>query len=195
MVSEGTLWHLWNFLQCIKYITFEFTPSTAVLCPPHPHSWIVSTGLISPFTYMCTEYFHHIHLLTPFLHHLPLLTGTKPPPTHSGQDFLWFCRRKKMKFMLIWDKGSYIGSFIMIFSYVCILTPIDSLPLFFFLLPSSLSYGGFKLFKNSIFILCIQSVSTIFSHLASFLYPTSLLGDPLFVWPVFHYIAVFVLGL
>jgi hypothetical protein len=37
--------------------------------------------------------------------------------------------------------------------YICIITRICSSPLFFFILPWSLSYDGFNLFKNSILIL------------------------------------------
>jgi hypothetical protein len=33
-----------------------------------PRSWIVSIGLIFPFTYMCTHYLYHIHLPTPSPH-------------------------------------------------------------------------------------------------------------------------------
>jgi hypothetical protein len=40
---------------------------------PHlPIIEIVSTGIIFPFTYMCTQYLHHIHLSSPFFHFLPL---------------------------------------------------------------------------------------------------------------------------
>jgi hypothetical protein len=34
LLSMGTLLHLQRFLQCIKYITLEFTPPTALLHPP-----------------------------------------------------------------------------------------------------------------------------------------------------------------
>jgi hypothetical protein len=42
--------------------------------PPPPISGIVSTGLIFPFSYMCSQYLHQIHPPTP----LPPSTGTNP---------------------------------------------------------------------------------------------------------------------
>jgi hypothetical protein len=51
---------------------FHYSPlSSSPLIPG-----IVSTGLISPFTYMYAQYLHHIHLPTPFPQLLPTPTST-----------------------------------------------------------------------------------------------------------------------
>jgi hypothetical protein len=64
-----------KFLQYITYI--EFASSTILLHPSLPHiPGIVSTDNIFPFTYMCTQYLHHIYLPSPFSHLLPPSTGT-----------------------------------------------------------------------------------------------------------------------
>jgi hypothetical protein len=65
----GTLWNLQMFLQ---YIILEFTifyhsPLSSLPFIPG----IVSTSLIFPFTYMCTQYLYYIHLPTPFPYLLP----------------------------------------------------------------------------------------------------------------------------
>jgi hypothetical protein len=50
------------------------------------------------------------------------------------------------------------------------------------------SYGGFHRFKNSIFILAV------FTFLASFFYPASLVCDLPLAWPVFHNIVCICIG-
>jgi hypothetical protein len=74
--AGATLWHLQNFLQYTEYIIVDFTPSTTLLSPV---PGVVSTGLIFPFTYLCTQYLHHIHLPTPFPYLLPAPIGTNAP--------------------------------------------------------------------------------------------------------------------
>jgi hypothetical protein len=46
---------------------------------PLPIPGILSTGLIFPFTYVCTQYLHHVHPLTPFPHFLHSPTDTNLP--------------------------------------------------------------------------------------------------------------------
>jgi hypothetical protein len=58
-------------------ILLEFTPSTFPLYPLIGE--IVSTDIFFPFTFMCTQYLHHIHPLIPFPHLLPPPTGNNTP--------------------------------------------------------------------------------------------------------------------
>jgi hypothetical protein len=37
--------------------------------------------------------------------------------------------------LLVWNKGSYTGSFLVIFPCICIITPINLSPPVFFILP------------------------------------------------------------
>jgi hypothetical protein len=62
-----TLYHSWIH-------PLHHSPLSASLIPG-----IVSACLIFPFTYMGTEYFHHIHLPSPFLYILTSPTKTHPP--------------------------------------------------------------------------------------------------------------------
>jgi hypothetical protein len=74
-------YNTWN----ITYSNSPRPPRT-LLCPPLPIPGMVSTGLIFPFTSMCTQYLHHSHPPTPFPHLLPLCTDNHPsPPTHPGR--------------------------------------------------------------------------------------------------------------
>jgi hypothetical protein len=67
-------------------LSLFLSPPSFSYIPPSLHSWKISTGLIFPFTLMCTQYSHHIHHLTPFptsfplqLVPTPLLTGLVLP--------------------------------------------------------------------------------------------------------------------
>jgi hypothetical protein len=70
---------------------------------------------------------HHIHPHTPFPRHLSPPTGASLP-AWAGLVlplFCNFCKRQKredkmknMTFLLVWDKSSYTGSFLMIVSCI-----------------------------------------------------------------------------
>jgi hypothetical protein len=100
-----TIYHSWIHLSIIPL----YSPSTILR--------IVSTGLIFPFSYMSTLYFHHIHSPTPFSLCLPLLSLV---PT-TRQDLFYFLSSvlEKKTFLSVWD--SYIWSFIMTFPSMYIL--------------------------------------------------------------------------
>jgi hypothetical protein len=73
--------------------------SIILLYPSSPIPGIVSTGLIFLFTYMCTQYLHHIHPPIPISHFLPSPTGINPhpPPGRTCSDFLFFDFVKEKK--------------------------------------------------------------------------------------------------
>jgi hypothetical protein len=57
---------------------------------------IVSAGLIFPFTDMCTQYLHCVHLPIPFPHSLLPPTGTNASDTtYSALLFSSFVKEKK----------------------------------------------------------------------------------------------------
>jgi hypothetical protein len=61
----------------------------------------VSTGLIFPFTYMCTQNLHPIHPPIPFPHLLPPpLVPTSPDRTCSALLFSNFVKEKEWRFYL-----------------------------------------------------------------------------------------------
>jgi hypothetical protein len=82
----GTLWHL---QKCLQYILVKFTLSSFLF--PLPLHRIVSAGLIFPFAYMSTQFFHHITLLNPFL----VLTGTKSQTEPVLPSCPLFVKKKK----------------------------------------------------------------------------------------------------
>jgi hypothetical protein len=71
VLDRGILWYLQRFLQYIKCIILEFTLSSILFYLPSPIQEIVATGIFFPFTFMCTQYLHHTHPLTPFPYLLP----------------------------------------------------------------------------------------------------------------------------
>jgi O-antigen ligase len=72
-----------------------------------------------------------LHLLTCVY----IIWATSPTSPASGQNLfhplvLWFCQRKNIKdikknivFLLVWDKASYTGRFLMLFPCLCVLQP------------------------------------------------------------------------
>jgi hypothetical protein len=121
----------------------------------------------SPLSYLppFLEYFQqvsssiYIHVYTVFATYSLIHIFSSLPPSSQWyqehvprQDLLCqFCEKKKWYFcfLKIATQGVLCGTSICI----CIIVWFGSSPLFFFLLPQSLSYGGFKRFKNFIFIL------------------------------------------
>jgi hypothetical protein len=70
--------------------------STILLYPSHPGT--VSTGLIFPFTYMCTRCLHHVHL--PCLFPTSFPSHWDHPPPKAGPA-LRFCKGKKVVFLFV----------------------------------------------------------------------------------------------
>jgi hypothetical protein len=67
------------------------------LFSPLPIPGIVSTVLIFPLTYMCTQYLYYIHPRTPFPHILPL---PQPPRQDLTLLFSDFVKTKRFYFFL-----------------------------------------------------------------------------------------------
>jgi hypothetical protein len=65
-------------ISSISYLNLPL-PSFSFI-HPSPIPGIVSTGIIFPFRYMCTQYLHLIHYLTPFPHLLPTPMFQHSPP-------------------------------------------------------------------------------------------------------------------
>jgi hypothetical protein len=131
-----SLWH----------IIVEITPFIILLYPSSPIPVIVSTGLIFPFTYMYTQYLHHIHLPTPSPHILSHPTGTNSTE-RTCYTLLFSVFVKKWHFFFLFKRTLHWFP-CDISMYIFIITQIGSFPLFFSFLPYSLFYGNFNIKKS-----------------------------------------------
>jgi hypothetical protein len=99
------------------------------LSSPLPIPGTVSTGIIFAFSYMCMHYLLNIHHPNPFpiTSPLPLVPTPDPGQRLFYPIVLQFCRRKNIKdskrnmaFLLVRDKDSYAGRFLVLFSCIYI---------------------------------------------------------------------------
>jgi hypothetical protein len=192
VLSEGTQWHPQKFLQYSKYMILVSPWFFFIFS--HLTTEIVSTSLIFPFMYVYTV-FARMHPPTPFPQLFWTLNGTTPlrqdlflflPP------FLWLCGKKKMlsfvqdttQRVCLWQFCVYMYYnakwFISIIFLLSILDPL------LMVISSSLKILYSFLYREYIYHI------NLFNFL---LYTPSFICYHPLVWPFFHNIAVFVLGL
>jgi hypothetical protein len=120
-------------------------------------------------------------------------------PSFLSLSFLWFCKRKKNDIFVCFRQLHkeihcdismyiYIYSIYMCYNWNWFISCFSP----FYLSPFLMGIlTGLKILYSS----CVGSTSTIFTFLTSFFYPPSLICDLPLTCPVFHNIALFVLGL
>jgi hypothetical protein len=119
----------WVGVNCgiYNYIIFEFICSMAPLYPPPPDSW----NRLNRY-HFCI----YTHVYTFFAPYSPSYAfSLSPPPSHWCQPSpmpscslilqKWKEKRYKEKhdILLVWDKDSYTGSFLVIFPHIYMLYP------------------------------------------------------------------------
>jgi hypothetical protein len=92
-----------------------------------PHSsipWVVSTGFIFPFTYMCTQYLDHIHPRTPFPHllTLPLIQIPQTGPVLPSYSLI-LLKKKKKRHLCLFKVSIYTRSFFVTFPCIYVFEP------------------------------------------------------------------------
>jgi hypothetical protein len=169
------------------------SPPPSFFISPLPHSWTASADTIFPFTYICTQYLHHIHP-PPFPNLLHHPTGTNSPRQDMFQPPVdWFCVRKEEKN----DIFGYLRELHRVLpcgisTFICIIAWFGLSPLFFFFYLSHF----LTMFSTYLKILNSFLYRQYINHF--YLFNFLLLPSPSHmwlpsVWSIFHRIAIFIL--
>jgi hypothetical protein len=137
----------------ISHLNYSPPPPFSFIPPPHIPG-IVSTEIIFPFTYMCTQYLYHIHPSPSYWYQSLAQAG---PALPSWALILYKKKWKKWHFCFF--KLAYTGIFLVALPCIYIIAQFVTSPLFFFFLPWSLFYGGFSQFKILYSFLCREYIN------------------------------------
>jgi hypothetical protein len=160
--------------------------------PPIPG--IVSTVIIFTLTYICIQYLNHIHPPTPFPPNTPLWLVPPPPPLQDifHPPVLGFCRRKKKR------NGIFACLRYLHREFSCGISVYYNTNCFIYFIFLHITLVPFLWWIQPVLTFYIHScIETTIDHirLNFLLLPYPSLCDFPLLWPVFHSIAIFVLGL